>query len=109
MESRVDEASSSALPHSGAEDIGYHMVVPRVQTLVQLTDELVARLDERAARERRSRSTLVRDALEQYLSSELDAEIDRRIVDGYRRIPQTAEEDRWAYGAAREAIDAERW
>ncbi len=45
--------------------IGYHMVVARTQTLVQLNDELLGLLDERAARERRSRSALIREALEQ--------------------------------------------
>lgn len=60
----------------------------RTQTLVQLTDELVALLDERAARERRSRSTLIREAIEQYLHDEREAEIDRQIAEAYRRIPQ---------------------
>jgi len=30
------------------------------------------------------------------LCREREAEIDRAIVDGYRRIPPTAEEERWA-------------
>jgi metal-responsive CopG/Arc/MetJ family transcriptional regulator len=85
------------------------MLVARTQTLVQLTDELLARLDERAARERRSRSTLIRDAIEEYLRDELATEIDRRIVEGYRRHPQTPEEDAWAEASAREAVRAERW
>ncbi|MGH2804933.1 MAG: ribbon-helix-helix protein, CopG family, partial [Thermoleophilaceae bacterium] len=75
----------------------------RTQTLVQLTDDLLARLDERAARERRSRSTLIREAIEGYLSEELEAEIDRRIVEGYRRHPQTSEEEAWAEANARAA------
>lgn len=85
------------------------MVVARTQTLVQLTDELVALLDERAAKERRSRSTLIREAVEQYLHDEREAEVDRAIIEGYRRIPPTAEEARWAEAAAREAVRAEPW
>lgn len=81
----------------------------RTQTLVQLTDDLLQRLDERAARERRSRSTLIREAIEDYLSDDLKAEVDRRIVDGYRRLPQTDDEDAWAEANARAAIREEPW
>jgi metal-responsive CopG/Arc/MetJ family transcriptional regulator len=83
--------------------------VARTQTLVQLTDELLQLLDERAARERRSRSTLIREAIEHYLSDDLQSEIDRRIVDGYRRVPQTDDEDAWAGANARAAIREEPW
>jgi metal-responsive CopG/Arc/MetJ family transcriptional regulator len=85
------------------------MVMARTQTLVQLTDDLLARLDERAAREKRSRSILIREAVEEYLADELKAEIDRRIVEGYRRQPQTSEEDAWAEASAREAVREEPW
>lgn len=81
----------------------------RAQTLVQLTDELLELLDERAARERRSRSTLIREAIEDYLNDDLQAEIDRRIVEGYRRLPQTDEEDAWAEANTRAAIREEPW
>ncbi|HEY6144710.1 MAG TPA: CopG family transcriptional regulator [Solirubrobacterales bacterium] len=49
------------------------------------------RLDERAAREGRSRSALIRDAIEAYLYDEAKAQIDREIVEGYERIPPTDE------------------
>jgi len=91
------------------QTIGYHMVMSRTQTLVQLNQALLARLDERAARESRSRSALVRDAIERYLEDELTAEVDRRIVAGYTRIPQTAAEDAWAAAAARDAVAEEPW
>ncbi|MCP9488269.1 MAG: ribbon-helix-helix protein, CopG family [Solirubrobacteraceae bacterium MAG38_C4-C5] len=81
----------------------------RTQTLVQLNDELLALLDERASRERRSRSTLIREALEMFLREELEDAVGRRIVEGYRRIPQTCEEDAWAQSAARDAIREEPW
>jgi metal-responsive CopG/Arc/MetJ family transcriptional regulator len=66
--------------------------VARTQTLVQLSDELLAQLDERVAREGRSRSDLIRQALADYLASDREAEIDRQIVEGYTRQPQTAAE-----------------
>lgn len=81
----------------------------RTQTLVQLTEALLQRLDERAAREGRSRSALIREAIEEYLFDEEEAEISRRIVEGYERIPETEEEMRWAEAAAREAIREEPW
>lgn len=89
--------------------IGYHMPVARTQTLVQLNEALLARLDERAAREGRSRSALIRDAIQGYLHDDVAAELDRLIVDGYRRVPQTEVEDAWAEAAAREAIREEPW
>lgn len=68
------------------------MVMARTQTLVQLTDELLRRLDARAAREGRSRSELVREAITSYLATDREAEIDRLIVEGYTRHPQTEDE-----------------
>ena len=85
------------------------MIVARTQTIVQLTDALVAMLDERAARSRRTRSSLIREALETYLRDDLEAEIDRQIVEGYTRAPQDAGELHWAQAGARDAIREEPW
>jgi len=68
------------------------MVMARTQTLVQLSDELLAQLDSRAAREGRNRSDLIREALARFLAADREAEIDRLIVEGYTRQPQTADE-----------------
>lgn len=81
----------------------------RTQTLVQLNDELLRRLDERAAREGRSRSSLIRDAIEAYLYDEEKARIDREIVEGYERFPETEQELREAEREGREAIREEPW
>lgn len=83
------------------------MGVSRVQALVQLTDELVAQLDNRAAREGRSRSDLVREALTAYLAADRDAEIDRLIVESYTRKPQQDLLDAERIGKA--MIAAEPW
>jgi metal-responsive CopG/Arc/MetJ family transcriptional regulator len=83
--------------------------MPRTQTLVQLTQALLRRLDERAAREGRSRSALIRDAIEAYLYDEEEARIDREIVEGYERIPTTDEELAWAEKETREMIREEPW
>jgi len=83
--------------------------VARIQTLVQLTSDLLRRLDERAAREGRSRSALIRDAIEAYLHDEEKARIDREIIEGYERIPTTDEEMEIAEREGREAIREEPW
>jgi metal-responsive CopG/Arc/MetJ family transcriptional regulator len=85
------------------------MPMSRTQTIVQLNDALLARLDERAAREARSRSALIREAIERYLHDDLATEVDRQIVDGYRRLPQAEIEDAWAEAGARDAVAEERW
>jgi len=82
------------------------MVMARTQTLVQLSDTLVSTLDEHAARLHRTRSDLIREALERYLADSSEAEIDRRIVAGYRRRPS---KDIWGEGPAQRAIEAEPW
>ncbi|HET7054590.1 MAG TPA: ribbon-helix-helix protein, CopG family [Solirubrobacterales bacterium] len=81
----------------------------RTQTLVQLTQTLLRRLDERAAREGRSRSALIRDAIEDYLYDEEEAEISRQIVEGYERTPVTEGEMAGLEREAREMIREEPW
>jgi metal-responsive CopG/Arc/MetJ family transcriptional regulator len=81
----------------------------RTQTLVQLSDELLRRLDERVAREGRSRSALIRDAIEAYLYDEEKERIDREIREGYERIPQTDEELAGLDREMREMIREEPW
>ena len=83
------------------------MVIARTQTLIQLTDQLVAALDQYAAQVGRSRSELVRSAIERYLEEVLQDDIDRAVVEGYRRVPQ--ESDAFVEAAARDSIAAEPW
>jgi metal-responsive CopG/Arc/MetJ family transcriptional regulator len=80
----------------------------RQPTLVQLSDHLLALLDQRAARAGRSRSELIREAIELYVSNDRAAEIDAAIVAGYQRIPAEPPEA-WAEASAIEAIRAEPW
>jgi predicted DNA-binding protein len=69
-------------------------VVARTQTIVQLNDSLLSVLDQRAARQGVARSKIIRDAIEAYLRQDLDAEISRRTIAGYERLPQ-ATVDEW--------------
>ncbi len=66
----------------------------RTQTMVQLSDELLARLDAEAARASMSRSALIRQAVSEYLERSSHQAAVARYVDGYRRIPQGAP-DEW--------------
>ena len=79
----------------------------RTQTLVQLTDRLLAALDQHAAKVGRNRSDVIRSAIEQFLKESLEDDIDRAIVEGYRKIPQ--ESDPLIEAAARDSIAAEPW
>jgi len=85
------------------------MPVSRTQTLVQLSEDLLRRLDERAAREGRSRSALIRDAIEAHLYDEENVRIDREIKEGYERFPETDEERAVAEREARRLIREEPW
>ena len=82
------------------------MVMARTQTLVQLNDELLERLDSYRRRAGLSRSQVVRDAVERYLAADREAEIDRLIVDAYTRQPA---QDFWGEQAAKLLIAAEPW
>lgn len=73
---------------------------------MQLTDELLARLDAFRAREGRSRSEVVREAIERYLAADREAEIDRLLVEAYTRQPP---EDVWGEDTAKRLIAAEPW
>jgi len=83
------------------------MAIGRTQTLVQLTDRLVAALDQYAAKVGRSRSDVIRSAIEQFLKESLEDDIDRAVVEGYRKIPQKS--DPLIEAAARDSIAAEPW
>lgn len=76
--------------------------------LVQLSDELLALLDERAGIYGISRSELIRRAITRYAETDAEAEIDREIIEGYRRIPPP-EHDPWAEASALRSIREEPW
>ncbi len=76
---------------------------------VQLSERLLSLLDERAAREGRSRSDLIREAIDAYLDEEEQKRIRREIVEGYERAPETEEELAAAKREGRAAIREEPW
>jgi len=84
------------------------MRIARRQTLIQLDDARIAALDERAAASGRSRSDLVREAIDLLLGTGDAAAVDAAIVAGYERVP-APDRDPWALQSAIAAIRAEPW
>ena len=72
----------------------------------QLNERLLDLLDRRAARAGVSRSQVIRDAIEAYLAADRQAAIDREIVDGYTRAPQTGEYDADEWGDLAQLVTA---
>ena len=68
----------------------YHMTVARRQVLVQLDDELVARLDTIADRMGTSRSDLLRRGAQAVIDADELAAADRTLQEAYRRQPPDA-------------------
>lgn len=66
--------------------------------MVQLSEDLVELLDDRAARAGVSRSHVIREALEAYLAADRQTAIDRQVVEGYERVPQGGEYDADEWG-----------
>lgn len=87
----------------------------RTQTMVQLNDELIRLLDLEATGRQVSRSAIIREAIELYLSETREREIGNKIREGYVRIPP-ATPDEWgdldriadtAAGELAQRLDAE--
>ena len=64
--------------------------------MVQLTDELIERLDAEASRRQCSRSVLIREAIAEHLDRNSIADKERRYVASYSERPQSAGDvDAW--------------
>jgi metal-responsive CopG/Arc/MetJ family transcriptional regulator len=77
--------------------------------MVQLNDTLLEVLDQRATETGRSRSDLIREAIEQYYKEDIEAAIDRAMVEGYTRVPDDDEFDALYEDLARRSIAEEPW
>jgi Arc/MetJ-type ribon-helix-helix transcriptional regulator len=84
------------------------MPMMRRGAFVQLDDVRLAALDQRAAASGRSRSDLVREAIDLLLGTGDAAAVDAAIVQGYERIPASAAHP-WALEVALASIRAEPW
>ena len=80
------------------------------QIIARVDDQLVAQLDAIVASgEAASRSDAVRRALEAMIDKRRRRLVGEAIAEGYRRVPETDEELRWADENARAMIAEEPW
>jgi Arc/MetJ-type ribon-helix-helix transcriptional regulator len=76
---------------------------------VRMSEDRVRAIDELVATGRASRAAVIVEAIDR-LVAELERErIDREIVEGYTRIPQTDEELEWADWSTEESVREEPW
>lgn len=80
------------------------------QLVTRIDDDLARAVDELVSEgEVASRSEAVRVGLRQLIESRRRAKIGRAIVDGYERIPETADEVRRSDDLTRQLVDDEPW
>ena len=77
--------------------------------MVQLNETLLEVLDQRAVATGRSRSDLIREAIEHYYKEDFEAAVDRAMVEGYTRVPDDGELDAFYEDLARRSIAEEPW
>ena len=76
---------------------------------IRMPDDRVEAIDALVASGRASRAAVIVEAIDR-LVAELERErIDREIVEGYTRIPETDEELEWAEWSTVESIREEPW
>ena len=77
---------------------------------IRLPDELVDGVDRLVAADRYStRTDVIRSAVEALLTAHREAELDRIIVEGYVRQPESDDELAAATAATRALIEEEPW
>ena len=77
---------------------------------LRMPDDRVARIDALVeAKSYESRASFIVEAINRLVEEIEEREIDRRIVEGYTRFPQTEEEQRWAEESGRRSIAEEPW
>jgi Arc/MetJ-type ribon-helix-helix transcriptional regulator len=76
---------------------------------VRMPDERVAAIDALVAAGRASRAAVIVEAVDRLVAQLESERIDREIVEGYTRIPQTGEERDWAEWSTLESLREEPW
>lgn len=74
-----------------------------------MSDERVDAIDALVASGRASRAAVIVEAIDRLVADLERERIDRAIVEGYTRIPQTAEELAWADWSTEESLREEPW
>lgn len=76
---------------------------------VRMSEDRVAAIDELVAGGRASRAAVIVEAIDRLVTHLESERIDREIVEGYKRIPETDEEIEWAEWSTIESIREEPW
>ena len=77
---------------------------------VRMSEDRVGAIDDLVASgSHSSRSSVIIEAIDRLVAQLESERIDREIVEGYTRVPPTAEELEWAEWSARESIREEPW
>lgn len=76
---------------------------------VRMPDDRVVAIDALVAAGRASRAAVIVEAIDRLVAQLESERIDREIVEGYTRIPQTDEERDWAEWSTRESLREEPW
>ena len=74
-----------------------------------MSDDRVRAIDELVASGRASRAAVIVEAIDRLVAQLESERIDREIVEGYTRIPQTDEELDWAEWSTFESLREEPW
>lgn len=81
-----------------------------VQIAVRIPDELNRELEALVERGRSAnRTEAIREAITAFVAAERRRAVDEAIIEGYRRVPPTDDELRWADRAGQEMIAEEPW
>ncbi len=76
---------------------------------VRMSEDRVRAIDELVASGRPSRAAVIVEAIDKLIADLERERIDREIVEGYTRIPQTDEELEWADWSTEESVREEPW
>lgn len=76
---------------------------------VRMSEDRVRALDALVAAGRASRAAVIVEAIDRLVADLERERVDREIVDGYRRVPETDEELEWADWSTVESVREEPW
>ena len=76
---------------------------------IRMSEDRVAAIDDLVASGRASRAAVIVEAIDRLVAQLENERIDREIVEGYTRIPQTDEELEWAEWSTLESLREEPW
>ena len=76
---------------------------------VRMSEERVRAIDELVASGRASRAAVIVEAIDRLVAALESERIDREIVEGYSRMPQTGDELEWARWSGIQSVREEPW